>query len=185
MDYLYSLFKWIKIFRIFGIKKNRLINFIDNNPSCLPRQTVTDLDITDDVDERDGDDWISPSIAKYTRAIPWKPSNERGRLNQTINQKLSSKKWYIIPVFNTHSLKQNNTFEVGSKTLSDSPNLKNLKANISKSKYPSINIKNGNSSCEEIIIETVENDDDEEWVQGKISQRREEVPQKKKFEVVI
>lgn len=48
------------------------------------RPTVTDLEITDDTDEREGDQINDlPNVAKYLRRIPWKPSNMNRVVPQT------------------------------------------------------------------------------------------------------
>lgn len=56
---------------------------------------MADLELTDDTDENNGNEIVSPNIAMYTRAIPWKPSNSNCRVNLTTLDTLNtnSKLW--------------------------------------------------------------------------------------------
>jgi hypothetical protein len=57
------------------------------------RPTVTDLEITDDIDEREGDQMDDlPNVAKYLRRIPCKPSN----MNRIIPQTMTNTKSHAI-----------------------------------------------------------------------------------------
>jgi hypothetical protein len=53
------------------------------------RQTVTDQDLTNDVDEFEEESY-QPSIAMYSRIVMAKPSNI-SRTNQTMNARFQSK----------------------------------------------------------------------------------------------
>ena len=56
---------------------------IDQNKAFEWRPSITDLEITDDIDESNGEEISSPNIAMYTRSVPWKPSNASSRVNLT------------------------------------------------------------------------------------------------------
>ncbi|CAI2378384.1 unnamed protein product [Moneuplotes crassus] len=54
---------------------------LDENPL---RQSITDLEFTDDIDEREGEVDTIPNIAMCARTIPCKPSSAKIRLNKTV-----------------------------------------------------------------------------------------------------
>ncbi|CAI2375341.1 unnamed protein product [Moneuplotes crassus] len=140
---------------------------IDPNSGEGPiRESVTDLEITDDVDEREGETESSSSIAMYTRTMPCKPSSADDRMsNLHFNAQADHAR--TMPLKNQRFDKDSDDFS-GPPTLSGD-DVQAVKQERKKSKYLSNTQKVGLFNYKEAAVNATESSKDESWLQKNLN----------------